>query len=157
MIDAQGTVRRAIDVPVDRQRAFDFFVQRMTEWWPRAHHIGSAPIAEIVIEPREGGRWYTRHEDGSETSTGYVVTWEPPSRLVMSWQITADWTFDPELVTLVELRFSEQPGGHTRVELEHRELHRYGPDAARMRDVFDQPGAWSATLDAYAAGLGGAA
>jgi uncharacterized protein YndB with AHSA1/START domain len=157
MIDAEGTVRRSIDVPVDQQRAFEFFVRHMTEWWPSAHHIGSAPIAEIVIEPHEGGRWYTRHEDGSETSTGYVVAWEPPSRLVISWQITAGWTFDPELVTLVELRFVEESAGRTRVELEHRELHRYGPDAARMQDVFEDPGAWSATLDAYAAGIGGTA
>jgi hypothetical protein len=66
------------------ERAFDVFTAGMTGWWPAAHRIGAAPIQEIVIEPREGGRWYTRHTDGSETSTGFVDTWDPPARLVLA-------------------------------------------------------------------------
>ena len=69
-------VRREVVVDCDAQRAFDLFTADMTSWWPKQHHIGSTPIAEIVIEPHPGGRWYTRHEDGSETNTGFVVIYD---------------------------------------------------------------------------------
>ena len=84
MIQAVESVRREIVVPVSAERAFAVFTADMTSWWPSDHHIGSAPIEEIVIEPHEGGRWYTRHTDGSETSTGHVVAWEPAERLVIT-------------------------------------------------------------------------
>jgi uncharacterized protein YndB with AHSA1/START domain len=150
MIQAIESIRRAIVVPATPARAFEVFTAGMTSWWPAAHHIGSAPIAEIVIEPREGGRWYTRHEDGSETSTGFVVAWEPPHRLVITWQISAEWRYDPSLITTVELRFDPVPDGGTRVSLEHRDLDRFGPEAERMRLTFNEPGAWTGTLEAYA-------
>ena len=67
MIQATESIRRSVVVPVARERAFEVFTAGMTGWWPSDHHIGSAPIEQIVIEPREGGRWYTRHTDGSET------------------------------------------------------------------------------------------
>ena len=86
----------------------------MTDWWPSDHHIGDAPIQEIVIEPFEGGRWYTRHEDGSETSTGFVAAWDPPARVVVTWQIGADWRYDPRLVTTVEVRFVAEAADRTR-------------------------------------------
>jgi uncharacterized protein YndB with AHSA1/START domain len=153
VIQAVESIRRQIVVPASRERAFEVFTSRMTTWWPSHHHIGSAPIQEIVVEPREGGRWYTRHEDGTETSTGYVAGWDPPERLVLTWQITADWRYDPSLVTTVEVRFVEESPGRTRVELEHRDLDRYGPEADRMRMTFEDPGAWTGTLEAFAAGI----
>jgi uncharacterized protein YndB with AHSA1/START domain len=157
MIQAIEPIRRDVVVGVPQQRAFDVFTAEMTRWWPPAHHIGSAPIEEIIIEPREGGRWYTRHEDGTETSTGFVSAWEPPERVVVTWQISADWKYDPTLATSVEVRFVAEAPDRTRVELEHRDLERYGPEAERMRMVFEQPGAWGATLEAYAAVVGGVA
>jgi uncharacterized protein YndB with AHSA1/START domain len=90
MIQTIESIRREIVVPAPADPAFEVFTARMTDWWPSEHHIGSAPIAEIVVEPREGGRWYTRYEDGSETSTGYVTAWQPPERLALTWQIGAD-------------------------------------------------------------------
>jgi uncharacterized protein YndB with AHSA1/START domain len=153
MIQTTESVRREVVVPAPPARAFEVFTARMTDWWPPAHHIGSAPIEEIIIEPREGGRWYTRHQDGSETSTGFVTVWEPPHRLVITWQINADWRYDAALITHVELRFAELEDGRTRVELEHRDLDRYGEQAEHMRQTFSQPGAWDATLAAYAAAL----
>jgi uncharacterized protein YndB with AHSA1/START domain len=156
MIETIESIRRDVVVPVSAAKAFKVFISGMTDWWPRAHHIGSAPIEEVVIEPREGGRWYTRHEDGSETYTGFVMAWEPPERLVITWQIGADWRYDPKLVTTVELRFLAEGPERTRVTLEHRDLERFGPEAPRMRDMFERPGAWSATLAAYAASFGGA-
>ena len=150
MTETMAAIRREVTVPLAPERAFDLFTRRMTEWWPSAHHIGSAPIAEIVVEPFEGGRWFTRHEDDSETSTGYVETWDPPERLVLTWQITAEWEYDPRLITRVELTFTAVEDG-TRVALEHRDLQSYGPAADKMRETFEQPGAWEGTLEAYSA------
>lgn len=151
MIQTVEAVRRSIVVPVSPERAFEVFTSDMTTWWPSHHHIGESAIDEIVIEPREGGRWYTRHVDGDETSTGHVIAWEPAERVVLAWQIGADWKYDPRLVTTIEVRFVEEEAGSTRVDLEHRDLDRYGPEAKRMREMFDGPGAWDGTLDAFAA------
>jgi uncharacterized protein YndB with AHSA1/START domain len=151
MIETDQTIRREVVVDVPPDRAFELFTAEMTSWWPAAHHIGSAPIAEVVIEPRTGGRWFTRHQDGTETSTGVVVAWEPPGRLVVTWQIGADWKFHPDLVTSVELRFEPVGERRTRVRLEHRDLDAFGADATAMKKTFEDPGAWAATLAAYAA------
>src|SRR6266498_2361137 len=105
MIETVEAIRRDVVVDVDQARAFELFTKDMTSWWPSAHHIGSAPIEQIIVEPWVGGRWYTRHQDGSETSTGFVTLWEPPGRLVITWQIGADWKYHPDLVTSVEVRF----------------------------------------------------
>jgi uncharacterized protein YndB with AHSA1/START domain len=142
-------IRKEVVVDVDPDRAFEIFTADMTSWWPSAHHIGSAPIETVVVEPHAGGRWYTRHQDGSETSTGSVSTWDPPSRLVLTWQIGADWRYHADLVTTVELRFSEAGPGRTRVVLEHRDLDAFGADAATMRTTFDAPDAWVGTLASY--------
>ncbi len=150
MIQTLEPVRRQIVVRASQRRAFEVFTREMTSWWPKEHHIGSAPIEEIVIEPHEGGRWYTRHQDGTETSTGFVQVWEPYDRLVLTWQISADWKYDVSLVTPIELRFVAEGPDRTRVELEHRDLDRYGEQAERMRQVFDAPDAWDATLRAFA-------
>jgi hypothetical protein len=153
VIQAVESVRREIVVPVSAEWAFTVFTADMTSWWPSEHHIGSAPIEEIVIEPHEGGRWFTRHTDGSETSTGHVVAWEPGERFAVTWQIGADWRYHVDLVTTVEVRFVAEASDRTRVVLEHRDLDAYGQDAEKMRDTFDQPGAWDATLSAFAAAV----
>jgi hypothetical protein len=150
VIQAVESVRREVVVPVSAERAFTVFTGDMTSWWPREHHIGSAPIEEIVIEPREGGRWFTRHTDGSESSTGHVVAWEPGERFAVTWQIGADWKYHVDLVTTIEVRFVAEAPDRTRVVLEHRDLEAYGQDAEKMRDTFEQPGAWDATLSAFA-------
>ena len=147
-------VRRGITVDVAQERAFDVFAGDMTSWWPAEHHIGSTPIAEIVIEPRTGGRWYTRHEDGSETSTGYVVTYDRPHRLVVTWQIGHDWTYHEDLATTIEIRFEAEGPDRTRVELEHRDLAAFGEHAEEMRAVFDADDAWTTTLARFAAAAG---
>jgi uncharacterized protein YndB with AHSA1/START domain len=152
MVQTIESIRRSVVVRATPEKAFEVFTAGITSWWPSRHHIGEAPIAEVVIEPREGGRWYTRHEDGSETSTGFVRAWEPPHRLVLTWQISAEWRYEPGLVTSVEVRFTPEGDG-TRVELAHRDLERFGPQAEHMRQVFSEPGAWTGTLEAYAAAL----
>jgi hypothetical protein len=155
MIQAIESVRREVVVPATPARAFEVFTARMTDWWPAAHHIGSAPIEQIIIEPHEGGRWYTRHEDGTETSTGFVTVWDPPHRLEVTWQISAEWRYEAALITHVEVRFSELEDGRTRVALEHRDLDRYGERAEHMRETFSKPDAWGSTLSQYAAAFEG--
>jgi uncharacterized protein YndB with AHSA1/START domain len=157
MIGTIPSIRRDVVVAAPPERAFAVFTASMTDWWPAAHHIGQAPIERVVIEPREGGRWYTHHQDGTETSTGFVTAWEPPERVVLTWQIGADWRYHADLITTVEVRFTAEGPDRTRVSLEHRDLERFGADAERMRQTFEGPGAWTATLAAYADALGGAA
>ena len=151
MIETVEAIRREVVVEVGQERAFELFTADMTSWWPAKHHIGSAPIEEVIIEPRPGGRWYTRHQDGTETDTGAVTTWDPPDQVVVTWQIGADWKYHTDLLTTVDVRFVPEGDGRTRVLLEHRDLEAFGADAAAMRRTFEDPGAWTATLEAYAA------
>jgi uncharacterized protein YndB with AHSA1/START domain len=151
MTETVQPIQREVVVDVPPDRAFEIFTAEMTSWWRPEHHIGSAPIAEMVIEPRAGGRWFTRHQDGSETFTGFVTAWDPPHRVVLTWQIGADWTYHDDLVTTVEVTFTPEGSDRTRVALEHRDLDAFGPDAEDMRKTFDDPDAWEATLAGYAA------
>lgn len=144
-------VRKTIRVQATPARAFEVFTAGMSRWWMPTHSISptKAPIAEVVIEPRVGGRWYERGVDGSECDWGRVLLWEPPGRLVLAWQINAQWKYDPTLLTEVEVRF-EAASGATEVRLEHRRLERLGDAAAAARARFDSPGGWSGLLERYA-------
>jgi len=102
-------------------------------------------------EPRVGGRWYERGDDGSTCDWGRVLVWEPPSRLVLSWDVSADWQYDPELKTEIEIRFIAAGEDGTRVELEHRKLDRYGARREEMRRIFDSEGDWGRLLAMFAA------
>src|SRR5689334_22534213 len=103
MVDQQQAgvaVRQSVVVDAPRDRAFAVFTEDMSSWWPtESYSIGAGPMAEAVIEPREGGRWFERSEDGTETEWGRVLAWEPPDRVVLAWQITAEWRYDPGLHT----------------------------------------------------------
>jgi uncharacterized protein YciI len=104
----------------------------------------------MIVEPRAGGRWYSICKDGSEVDVGKVVAWEPPQRLVLTWQITARWQYDPAFSTEVEVGFFAEGPRRTRVELEHRQLERFGGDAEAMQKTFDSDEAWVASLQAFA-------
>ncbi|RZS41334.1 uncharacterized protein YndB with AHSA1/START domain [Herbihabitans rhizosphaerae] len=139
-------VHRTVSVPLPPERAFDLFTARMSEFWPSEHSIGESALAEVVVEPSDGGRWFERGVDGAECDWGRVAEWAPPGRLVLLWQIGADWRFDPELETEVEVTFTEESPGRTRLDLRHRHLERMGDKAEVMRGVFDSPGGWAGTL-----------
>ena len=141
-------VRKQVRVATSPARAFEIFTQTMGRWWPREHSINGAPIRDILVEPHVGGRWFERGEDGSECQWGKVLSWDPPRRLVLAWQITPEWRYDPSMVTEVEIRFSPDGSGAL-VELEHR-LEGYGDAAAQMRQVFDGADAWERTLARFA-------
>ena len=139
-------VRKSLVVKTNPQVSFTAFTSGIGRWWPRSKSIGSAAQADVILEPRVGGRWYERGADGSECEWGKVLEWQPPSRVVLAWQIGADWKFDPALVTEVEITFTSVGEGETRVEIEHRHLERLGAGAERAREAFDSENGWMGVL-----------
>ena len=144
-------VRKTVRVNAPQAHAFAVFTEHLSEWWPlQRYHIGSQPAETAILEPRPGGRWFERAADGSECDWGRVLSWEPPNRLVLSWDIGADWKYQPDLGTEVEVRFISEGPETTRVELEHRQLERYAGKAVEMRTIFDSDGGWNALLQGFA-------
>jgi uncharacterized protein YndB with AHSA1/START domain len=146
-----NSLRKVVTVKASQDVAWRVFTEKMGTWWPLAtHKIGKAKAVDAVIEPRVGGRWYERAHDGSTCDWGRVLSWEPPSRLVLTWDINADWQHDPNLKTEVEVRFIAEGKDATCVELEHRHLARYGARRDEMRGIFDSEGGWSGLLASFA-------
>lgn len=145
-------VVKTITVKATPERAFEVFTANMTRWWPITHTIrrSDAPIAEVVLEPRVSGRWYERGTDGTECSWGHVIAWEPPRRLVLAWQIDAEWKFDAALISEVEVLFQAQGPDMTLVTLTHGKLEAFGDAAAKVRQAISSEGGWGALLQAYA-------
>lgn len=143
------SIVKHIVVETSQQRAFRVFTDGIDRWWPREHHIGASPLERMVVEPKPGGRWYSICRDGSEINVGKVVSWEPPARLVLTWQITAQWQYDPDFATEVEIRFVAEGPRRTRVELEHKHLERYGADSETLRKAFESDDAWVGSLAAF--------
>lgn len=146
-------VRKQISVEVSAERAFEVFTARMGAWWKPEHHIAEQPFADLVIEPFAGGRWVEVDAEGRSCSWGRVIAWEPPGRLVLAWQIDGTWSYDPELVTEVEVRFVAEGPTTTRVELEHRNLERLGELAGPTRAAFDDDQGWAGLLRLFAAAV----
>ena len=155
-------VRRSLTVEAPPERAFEIFTQGIDRWWPKSHGIGATPIVRSVFEARVGGRWYTTHADGSECTVGHVRACEPGRRLVFGWEINAQWKPDARTAyaSEVEVRFTAEGAGRTRIDLEHRDFEKMGAEeGATMRKGVD--GGWVGILDLYGqevarAGAGGA-
>jgi len=146
-----NAVRKVMNVKAPPPVAWRVFTEKMSTWWPLENYkIGKAKAVEAVIEPRVGGRWYERGDDGSTCDWGRVLVWEPNSRLVLTWDISADWQYDPKLNTEIEVRFIPEGKDETRVELEHRRLDRYGARRDEMRRIFDTEGDWGQLLGMFA-------
>jgi uncharacterized protein YndB with AHSA1/START domain len=143
------SVRKQVVVEAPQERAFRVFTERLDAWWNRAHYIGKAEMQRAVLETRAGGRWYEIGVDGTECEWGKVLVFEPPRRLVLAWQINGKWQYDPEFVTEVEVIFTPEDVKRTRVELEHRDLERFGADAEEVRRAFLSDGGWSGLLVAF--------
>lgn len=146
------SVRKSISVRAGAERAFRAFTADIDSWWPRGHHIGTGTPKKGYIQGHLGGRCYTEYTDGSESDWGRVTVWEPPHRLVLAWLIDADWHYNPDLsrTSEVEIRFTAQPDGTTRVDLEHRNFERMGEGGSNMRMAVDAPGGWNGILQLYA-------
>jgi uncharacterized protein YndB with AHSA1/START domain len=145
-------VRKTITVKASPARAFEVFTARMIRWWRPDHHIGKSPMHDVVLEPRVGGRWYEVGDDGTVCEWGKVLEWDPPHRFVLAWQLNHEWQYDPDFVTELEVRFAAE-GDATRVDLEHRNLERYGDRVAEVRRSLDAPGGWAGALEAFATTL----
>ena len=143
-------VKKSIRVKTGQSRAFEVFTAGLGRWWPKKATIGTSPMQAMVIEPRLGGRWYERGEDGSEATVGRILAWEPPRRFVVSWEVSCKWKPDPGLGSEVEVRFTAEGNGATLVELEHRLFERMGDEAgAKIRN--DVNGGWPGMLEAFKA------
>jgi uncharacterized protein YndB with AHSA1/START domain len=145
-------VRRTISVSASVERAFRVFTAEFDTWWPRSHHIGKSPMKKAIVEGKAGGRCYTEQEDGTESDWGRVLVWEPPHRIVLAWQVTPEWGYQPDLAqsSEVEIRFSPVAGGGTRVDLEHRHFERHGSGAPTMRTAVDSPNGWTGVMQLFA-------
>lgn len=140
-------IRKSVRVKAPQQKAFDTFVGQMGKWWLKSHSLLKSPQADVVIEPRDGGRWFEVGEDGSEQMWGRVLQWDAPNRVVLAWQLTGEWAYDPDFETTVEVTFTPE-GDHTVVEFEHRDLERFGPNAEEIRGGYEtgMDGGWTALL-----------
>ena len=144
------SVRHALTVEAPREHAFEVFTRGIDTWWFRDHSIGTEPLKEVVMEPCRGGRVFERGIHGAECEWGRVLAWEPPSRLVVAWQIGGDWQLDPDLshASEYEARFIAETPTRTRVEFEHRHFERHGESGRSIRDNVDK--GWGKLLAAYA-------
>ncbi|MCG5467950.1 SRPBCC family protein [Micromonospora sp. LAH09] len=148
---ATAVVRRQIVVKAPIEQAFTVFTERFGDFKPREHTLLHVPIAETVFEPRVGGHIYDRGVDGSECRWARILAFEPPTRVVFSWDIGPAWQLetDLDLTSEVEVIFVVETPSTTRVELEHRHLDRHGPGWESIRDGVDDEAGWPLYLGRY--------
>jgi len=144
---APAPVHKSIVVKAPQARAFEVFTARMGAWWPTSHHIAPVEMAEVVIEPQLGGRWYEKGVDGSQCQWGKVLAWEPPSRLALSWHLNSKFQIDQGVESSVDVQFFAEDANTTRVELVHRIR---AADADEIRAAVDSPNGWTTLLRLYA-------
>ena len=155
---AQDTsVRTEIVVEAPVERTFQVFTGSFDRIKPREHNMLGVDIAESVFEPRVGGRVYDRGVDGSECQWARVLAYEPPTRLVFSWDINPQWQIESDLdkTSEVEVRFVAETPERTRIELEHRFLDRHGEGWEGMREGVRGDQGWPLYLDRLAAATHG--
>ena len=156
---ADTVVRTEIVVEAPVERAFRAFTERFDQIKPREHNMLGADIAESVFEPRVGGRVYDRGVDGTECQWGRVLAYEPPGRIVFSWDINPQWQIETDLAKTseVQVRFVAEGDDRTRVELEHRHLDRHGDGWDGMREGVRGDQGWPLYLQRFAGAAGGPA
>jgi len=137
----------SVDINCPPAKAFTLFTTRMGDWWTRGKTIGKQPHTAIIIEPRPEGRWYERDAEGHETPWGKVLAWDPPTRLLLGWQLNAQFRYDPAILTTVELSFTASHTGGTTVRREHRDLEQFGTDAARVASLIGD--GWPTRLEDF--------
>jgi uncharacterized protein YndB with AHSA1/START domain len=146
------TIRHGVVVNAPLERAFNVFTERFGDFKPREHNLLSAPIAETVFEPRVGGHIYDRGEDGSLCKWARILAFEPPNRVVFSWDIGPTWQIetDPSRTSEVEVRFTAESAERTRVDLEHRHIERHGEGWQSVAAGVDGDAGWPLYLGRYA-------
>lgn len=144
-------VRKSIRVAASPAHCFKVFTADLFLWWPKSHALGTGVMTHSEIEPFTGGRFYARFDNGEEINTGHVTVWDPPNRLVFTWEISAEWKCHPgrDTASEVEVRFLPDGSDATIVELEHRQFERMaGGD--KMRAAVDAEGGWNGILQLFA-------
>jgi uncharacterized protein YndB with AHSA1/START domain len=156
MTQADVVVRRVIVVNAPIDKAFAVFTDRFGDFKPPEHNLLRVPIAQTVFEAKVGGHIYDRGTDGSECRWARILAYDPPDRVVFSWDIGPTWQVesDPEHASEVEVTFTAEDPDRTRVELEHRHLDRHGPGGEQVRDGIGHDQGWLLYLDRYAALFG---
>ena len=146
------SVRHEVVVSAPIERAFSVFTEDFGSFKPREHNLLSVEIAETVFEPRAGGRVYDRGIDCSECNWARVLVYEPPYRVVISWDINPQWQIeaDPEKTSEVDISFIAEAPERTRVELEHRNLDRHLDGWEAVREGVDSEGGWPLYLRRFA-------
>jgi len=148
----ETAIKKTVTVKASVEHAFKVFTDGFDTWWPRSHHIGKQPMVKAVLETRAGGRCFGREADGVECHWGTVTAWEPPRRLVIAWHIAPNFQvtdLDPARSSEVEIRFTPEAGGMTRVDLEHRHFERHGKDFEKLRTSVAGPGGWGGLLQVF--------
>jgi uncharacterized protein YndB with AHSA1/START domain len=141
-------VRKTVRVKAPVDHAFEVFTSGLMRWWPLDHGVGKKPIQKVLIEPRLGGRWLEIAEDGTETPVATITLWQPPHRLLMIWQINAQWKPDSAMQSEVDVSFTADGPEATVVELVHHKFETMGAEAgASMRK--DVNGGWPGLIDRY--------
>jgi uncharacterized protein YndB with AHSA1/START domain len=148
-----SVVRQHVVVAAPIALAFAAFTERFGDFKPAEHNLLGSPITETVFEPRVGGHIYDRAVDGSQCRWARILAYDPPARVVFSWDISPRWQVetDPAMTSEVEVRFVAEGPDRTRVELEHRHLDRHGPGWEAVRDGVDGTEGWPLYLSRYAA------
>jgi uncharacterized protein YndB with AHSA1/START domain len=155
--ELSAPVRETIVVEAPIDRAFSIFTDDIGTWWPESHHVLKAPLAEMIFEPRVGGHVYDRGTDGSECRWARVLAYDPPHRIVFSWDISLAWEIEtnPDRASEVEISFVSEGPDRTRVELEHRHIERHGDGWEQMRVAVGSPEGWRIGLERFAARAAG--
>jgi uncharacterized protein YndB with AHSA1/START domain len=149
----EAVVQRHVVVSGTPEQAFALFTQQFDSIKPREHNMLGSPIVQTILEPHVGGRIVDRGEDGTECAWARILAFEPPSRLVFSWDIGPTWQLEEDAANTseVEIRFIADGPSRTRVELEHRHLDRHGAGWQSLRDGAADDQGWPLYLDRYAA------
>jgi uncharacterized protein YndB with AHSA1/START domain len=149
---ATTSVQSSIVVDAPIERAFSFFTEGIGSWFPSEYNLLDTEIVERVFEPRVGGRVYDIGADGNECHWARVLAYEPPTRVVISWDISPQWQIetDPEKTSEVEVRFTSEGTDRTRLELEHRNLDRHGEGWEQTRESVGGDGGWPGCLRRFA-------
>jgi len=141
-------VRKTVSVKAPIEHAFEVFTGGLTRCWPHDHGVVKKPIQKVLMEPRLGGRWLEISQDGTETSVATIITWEPPHRFVMLWQVNAQWKPDLSMKSEVDVRFTAEGPAATRVDLVHHRFETMGAEAgASMRKDVD--GGWPGLIERF--------
>ncbi len=151
----KDAIQCTVTVKASPDHAFKVFTDEFASWWPQEYTWSGEVLETIGIEPREDGRCFERGPHGFECDWGRVLVWEPPRRLVFSWQISPERVPEPnpDKASKVEVRFLAEGASSTRVELVHRAFERHGEGGAGYRAGLGSPQGWPYILDRYAAAV----